>query len=177
MHTVWYRLSVVLGLTISNVLITVTGFGSGTAKAAAQAKEQAYEAQFECTIPAGGRSCSVTLEQAIPAGMRLKITAIKANIVVPSATKSNFEFTLVFGDPSAEGGVRSLRMTPTFVGPTEGRFYNNWAVDEKVEAVASRTEKYPTPSVQLSNPAGDPLYLQYGSIRDGVLAGTLVASQ
>ena len=177
MHTARFRFSVVLALAIFTVILAVTGFGSGVAGAAAQAKEQVYEAQFECTIPAGGRSCSVTLEQAIPAGMRLKITAVKASIVVPSATKSNFEFTLVFGDPSADGGVRTVRMTPTFVGPTEGRFYNNWAVDEKVEAVATRTDKHPAPSVQLSNPAGDPLYLQYGSIRDGVLAGTLVASQ
>ncbi|MFB3777640.1 MAG: hypothetical protein ACE141_08505 [Bryobacteraceae bacterium] len=172
-----HLLAVVLGFGVIATLLVVTGSGPAVAKASAQAKEQVYEAQFECAIPAGAQSCSVAMERAIPAGKRLRITSVKANIIMPSRVKSGFGFTLEFGDPAAEGGVRSIRVTPTLVGPTEGRFYNIWAVDEKIDAVATRTEKFPAPRVQLNNPEGDPLYSQYGTVREGVLAGVLESAQ
>jgi hypothetical protein len=155
-------------------VLALAGLGPGVTKASAQAKDQAYEATFACTIPTGGTACSVTIDKEIPAGMRLRIAAVKARIVVPSATKSAFEFRIELGDPSEAGGIRSIRMTPTLVGPTEGRFYNVWAVDEKLEVFAYRTDKQPAPKVHLINPGGDPLYLQYGSIQEGALSGQLV---
>ncbi|HSW49981.1 MAG TPA: hypothetical protein VLH09_07380 [Bryobacteraceae bacterium] len=174
MHTLRHLLAVVSGCALLCTLMVLAGLEPAIAKASAQAKEQAYEAQFECTIPSGAQTCSVTMEQAIPAWMRLKITSVKGQIIMPSRVKSGFGLTIEFADPSAEGGVRSIRVTPTLVGPTEGRFYNIWAVDEKLDAVASRTDKLPAPRVLLSNPEGDPLYSQYGTVREGVLAGTLV---
>ena len=174
MHTLRNCPSIVLGLAISAAALAVTGVGPGVAGAAPQATERVYEAQFECAIPSNSGNCSVTADKEIPAGSRLRIEYIKARIVVPTAIKSEFEFYVDFGDPSAPGGVRSIHVVPELVGQTEGGFYNIYAVSEKVQAFAYRTENYPAPKVHLNNPKGDPMHLQNGSIHDGVLGGRLV---
>jgi hypothetical protein len=174
MHTPGNCLSVVLGVAISATLLAVTGVGPGVAGAAPQVKEQVYEAQFECAIPSNSGNCSVTAGKEIPAGRRLRIEYVKARIVVPKAIKSEFEFYVDFGDPTAPGGVRAIHAVPELVGQTEGGFYNIYEVSEKVEAFAYRTENYPAPKVHLNNPNGDPMHLQNGAIHDGVLGGRLV---
>ena len=174
MHTSRNYPSVVLGLAISAAALVATGVGPGVQRAASQVKEQAYEAQFECAIPSNSGNCSVTVDKEIPAGRRLRIESIKARIVVPTAIKSEFEFYVDFGDPGASGSVRSIHVVPALVGKTEGGFYNIYEVSEKVQALAYRTENYPAPKVHLSNPNGDPMHLQNGSIHDGVLGGHLV---
>src|SRR5512138_2324005 len=130
-------------IVILAVMFTISGF--------AQMKDQAYEAAFACSISVGSPNCSATADKEIPAGMRLHIGQIKARIVMPSRIKTAFEISVEIGDPAAPGGIRSIRLNPTLVGPTEGRFYNIWSVDEKVEAVAQRTEKNAAPKVFLSN--------------------------
>jgi hypothetical protein len=174
MHTFRNCLSVVLGLALSAAVLVVTGAGPGVAKDAPQAKEQVYEANFECAIPSSSADCSAAVDKEIPAGRRLRVESIKARIVVPSAIKSEFEFYVDFGDPSAPDGVHSIHVVPQLVGHTEGNFFNIFEVSEKVQAFAYRTEKYPAPKAHLSNPKGDPLHLQNGSIHDGVLGGQLV---
>ena len=174
MPTLRNCLSVVPGLVISAAVLVATGAGPGVARSASQVKEQVYEAKFECAIPSNSSNCSVTVDKEIPAGRRLKIEYIKARIVVPTATKSEFEFYVDFGDPSAPGSVRSIHAVPAPAGRTEGGFYNFYDVSEKVEAFAYRTGSYPAPKVHLSNPNGDPMHLQNGSIHDGVLGGHLV---
>ena len=174
MHMSRNHLSVVLGLAISGAALVATGAGPGVAGAAPQVKEQVYEAHFECAIPSNSGNCSVTADKEIPAGSRLRIESIEARIVVPAAIKSEFEFYVDFGDPSAPGSVRSIHAVPAPAGRTEGGFYNFYDVSEKVEAFAYRTGSYPAPKVHLSNPNGDPMHLQNGSIHDGVLGGHLV---
>jgi hypothetical protein len=174
MHTLRNCLSVVLGLAISAAVLVVTGVGPGVARAASQVKEQVYEAKFECAIPSDSGNCSVTVDKEIPSGRRLRIEYIKARIVVPTAIKSEFEFYVDFGDPSAPGSVRSIHVVPELVGRTEGGFYNFYEVSEKVQTFAYRTENYPAPKAHLNNPHGDPMHLQNGSIHDGVLGGHLV---
>jgi hypothetical protein len=167
-------LSVVLELAISGAVLVATAVGPGVAGAAPQVKEQVYEAHFECAISSNSGNCSVTADKEIPAGSRLRIEYIKARIVVPTAIKSEFEFYVDFGDPTAPGGVRSIHVVSELVGQTEGRFYNIYAVSEKVQAFAYRTDNYPAPKVHLNNPKGDPMHLQNGSITDGVLGGRLI---
>ena len=175
MHTFRNSPPVVLGLAISAAVLVVTGVGPGVARAASQVKEQVYEAKFECAIPSNSGTCSVTVDKEIPAGRRLRIEYIKARIVVPTSIKSEFEFYVEVGDPSAPGGVRSIHVVPEPAGRTEGGFYNYFEVSEKVQAMAYRTESYPAPKVHLNNPNGDPMHLQNGSIHDGVLGGHLVS--
>ena len=167
-------LSVVRGLAIFAAVLVATGVGPGVARVASQVKEQVYEAKFECAIPSNSGNCSVMADKEIPAGRRLRIEYIKARIVVPTAIKSEFEFYVDFGDPSAPGGVRSIHAVPALVGRTEGGFYNFYEVSEKVQDFAYRTENYAAPKAHLSNPNGDPMHLQNGSIQDGVLGGHLV---
>jgi hypothetical protein len=169
MRTLRKGLTVILVPAILAALFTVVVF--------AQAKEQAYEAAFGCAISVGSPNCSATADKEIPAGMRLRVERVKARIVMPSRTKSEFTISVEVGDPAAPGGIRSIRLNPTLVGPTEGRFYNIWAVEEKVEGLAQRTEKSPAPKIVLSNPGGDPLYLQAGSIQEGSLSGRLVGAE
>ncbi len=165
--------------TLTNVLVIVLGLAvlASAFTAVAQVKEQAYEAAFACAISTGSPNCSATADKEIPAGMRLQLAQVKARIVMPSRIKTAFEISIEIGDPAAAGGVRSIRLNPTLVGPTEGRFYNIWAVDEKLEAVAQKTQKNSAPKVLLSNPEGDPLYLQAGAIQEGSLTGRLVAAE
>ena len=174
MHTFRSCLSVVLGSAIFAAALVVTGAGPDGASAAPQVKERVYQAKFECTIPATGANCSVTLDKEIPAGMRLRIESIEARIVVPAATKSSFEFYVDFGDPGATGSVGSIHVVPKPAGSTDGRFYDFYSVSEKVQAFAYRTGDYPAPRVHLNNPTRDPLNLQNGTIQDGVLGGHLV---
>jgi hypothetical protein len=155
-------------------VLVAAGAGPGVARAAAQVKEQVYEAQFECAIASNSGDCSVTVDKEIPAGRRLRIEYIKARIVVPTAIKSEFEFYVEFGDPGAPGSVRSIHVVPEPAGKTEGGFYNFYEVNEKVETFAYRTASYPAPKAHLNNPKGDPMHLQNGSIHDGVLGGHLV---
>jgi hypothetical protein len=173
MHTFRNCRSLVLGLTISAAVALVTAAGPGVAGTAPQAKEQVYEAKFECAIPANAASCSVAADKEIPTGVRLKLEYIKARIVLPTATKS-FEFSVDFGDPGATDSVGSIHVVPELVGKTEGGFYNIYAVNEKVQAYAYRTGSYPAPKAHLNNPNGDPMHLQNGTIQDGVLGGHLV---
>jgi hypothetical protein len=151
----------------------VVDVAPGVAEAAPRAKERVYEGKFECAIPANGTDCSVTVDRAIPAGMRLRIDYIKARIVIPS--RSSFEFSVEVGDPGASGGVRATPIVPTAAGRTEGGFYSIWAVNETSQAFAYRTEKCPAPKFHLNNPKGDPLKLQNGSIQDGIVGGSLVS--
>jgi hypothetical protein len=130
---------------------------------------------LECAIPDAGANCSITVDREIPAGMRLKMENIKAPIVVPTPTKSTFEFYVDFGDPSAPGSVRSIHVVLELAGRTEGGFYNFYDANEKMEAFAYRTESFPAPKVHLNNPNGSPMHLQDGSIHDRVLGGHLVA--
>ena len=174
MNTFRNCLSVVLGLAISAAVLVVTGAGPGGASAAPRVKERVYQAKFECAIPAGSADCSVTVDKEIPAGMRLRMEYIKARVVVPAAAKTSFEFYVDLGDPSATGGVRSIHVVPKFVDTTDGKFYNIYAVSETVQAFAYRTGNYPAPKVHLNNPTRDPLNLQNGSNRDGILGGYLV---
>ena len=167
--------SVVLGLAISAAVLVVTGVGPGAATAGTPATEQVYEARFDCSIPLTGTTCSVTLDKKIPAGKRLRIEYIKARLMVPSSVRSSFEFYVDFGDPGAAGSVGTIHAVTVSAGRTEGGFFNIWAVDEKAQAFAYRTANYPAPRVHLSDPSGDPLHLQNGSIQDGILGGHLIA--
>jgi hypothetical protein len=173
MRTLRNCLSVVLGVAVAAAVLVVTGAGPDAAKGANQAKEQAYEANFECAIPAGSANCTVAADKEIPAGKRLRVESVKARIVMPTATKT-FEFYVELGDPSAPGGVRAMHVVPESAGKTEGGFYNIYAANEKVQAFAYRTASYPAPKVHLENPSGDPMHLQNGTIQDGVLSGFLV---
>ena len=94
---------------------------------------------------------------------------------VRQGIKSPFEFSIDVGDPSASGGVRSIKVTPKQVGTTEGRFFNIWAVDEKMEEIAYRTDKRPAPSFRLSSPDPDPAKLLNGAVQDGIVGGTLIS--
>ena len=174
MRTLRNCLSVVLGVAVAAAVLVVTGAGPDAAKGAPQAKEQAYEANFECAIPAGSANCAVAADKEIPAGKRLRVESIKARIVMPTATKTAFEFYVELGDPSAPGGVRAIHVVPESAGKTEGGFYNIYAANEKVQAFAYRTASYPAPKVHLENPSGDPTHLQNGTIQDWVLSGFLV---
>ena len=174
MHTFRNSLSVVLGLAICAAVLVATSDGPAAARAASQVKEQVYEANFECGIPSNGGNCSIAADKEIPAGKRLRIEYIKARIVVPTAIKTEFEFYVDFGDPSAPGSVGSIHVVPGPAGRTEGGFYNFFEVNEKVQTFAYRTADYPAPKAHLSNPKGDPMHLQGGSIHDGVLGGYLV---
>jgi hypothetical protein len=162
------------GSAIFAVFLVANGAGPGVASAAPQANEQAYEAKFECSIPDASAQCSVTAGAAIPAGMRLRLDYVKARIVVPSRIKSPFEFSMDVGDPNASGGVRSIKVTPKQVGTTEGRFFTIWAVDEKVQDFAYRTDKCPAPTFRLNSPDPDPTKLLNGAVQDGVVGGALV---
>jgi len=174
MHTLRNCLLVVLGLAVSAALLVAIGAGPGVAKAAPQANEQVYEAKFECAIPSNSGNCSIAVDKEIPAGKRLRIEYVKASIVVPTSIKSEFEFYVDFGDPSTTGSVGSIHAVPELTGKTEGGFYNIFTVSEKVQVFAYRTGNYPAPKAHLSNPKGDPMHLQNGTVRDGVLGGHLV---
>lgn len=101
MRTLRNCLSVVLGVAVAAAVLVVTGAGPDAAKGAPQAKEQAYEANFECAIPAGSANCAVAADKEIPAGKRLRVESIKARMVMPTATKTAFEFYMELRDPSA----------------------------------------------------------------------------
>jgi len=168
------NLAAVVGLAVSAAVLMVTGAGPGAATAAPKAKEQVFEAKFECAIPSGSTSCAVAADKQVPASRRLRLEYIKARLVIPVAAKTGFDFYVDYGDPSAAGGVGTIHATPQFVSRTEGGFFNIYTIDEKVQTFAYRTVAYPAPKVRLNNPTGDPLNLQNGTIQDGVLGGTLV---
>jgi len=174
MRTFRSWVALVVGAAIPAIFVAAKGMGPSVASAAPQVKEQAYEAKFECAIPNARAECSVTADKPIPAGMRLRLEYVKARIVVPSRIKSPFEFSMDVGDPNASGGVRSVKVTPKQVGATEGRFFNIWAVDEKVQDVAYRTDKCPAPTFRLKSPDRDPTKLLNGAVQDGVVGGALV---
>jgi hypothetical protein len=160
---------------VFSAFFAANGFGPGVASAAQQAKSQAYEAKFECALSTSSAECSIVADKPIPPGMRLKVEYFKARIVVPSRIKSPFVFSMDLGDPNAGGGVRSIKVTPKQVGTTEGRFFSIWAVDEKVEEFAYRTDKFPAPVFRLNSPDPDPTKLMNGAVQDGVVGGTLVS--
>jgi hypothetical protein len=135
---------------------------------------QAYEGKFECAIPATGNTCTVAADSAIPAGKRIKLDSVKARIVVSSRTRSPFEAFIDVGDPAAEGGVRSIKITPTQSGRTEGGFFSIWTVNEKLDSFAYKTANCPAPKFRLSNPEPDPLKLLNGAVQDGVVSGSVV---
>jgi hypothetical protein len=176
MHTFRSDRAALLGLAISAAALVVTAVGPGAATAGTVAKEQLYEAKFDCAIPLTATTCSVTLDKKIPAGKRLRIEYVKARLMIPNAVRSGFEFAVDYGDPGAAGSVGSIKVVPQSAGRTEGGFFAIWAVNEKVQAYAYRTANYPAPKVHLTNPTGDALHLQNGSIQDGVLGGHLVAA-
>ena len=165
---------VAVGTAVFAVFLVSEGVGPRVASAAPQGNEQAYEAKFECRIPNASAECSVAADKAIPAGMRLRLDYVKARIVVPSRIKSPFEFSMDVGDPNASGGVRSIKVTPKQVGTTEGRFFSIWAVDEKVQDFAYRTDKCPAPTFRLNSPDPDPTKLLNGAVQDGTVGGALV---
>ena len=135
-----------LGAGVFCAILPVIGVTSGVAQ---QPKEQAYEAKFECTLLTTGDTCTVTADKPIPAGMRLRVEYVKARIVIPSRVRSPFAFSMDLGDPNASGGVRTVQVTPKQAGATEGRFFNIWAVDEKLSDIAYRTDKCPAPGFRL----------------------------
>jgi len=174
MHTFKSRTPMLITAAIFAIFPVANGVGQSLANAAPQGKEQAYEAKFECRIPDAAAECSVTADQAIPAGARLRLEYVKARIVVPSRIRTPFEFFMDVGDPNASGGVRSIKVTPKQVGTTEGRFFSIWAVDEKVQDFAYRTDQCPAPRFRLSSPEPDPTKLLNGAVQDGTVGGALV---
>jgi hypothetical protein len=174
MHEFRSWVPVVPAALIFAAFLAVQGSGPGVANAAPQAGGQSYAAKFECAIAPAAADCSAAADNAIPAGRRLKIESVKARIVVPSRVKAPLEFFIDVGDPGAPGGVRSIKATPTQSGRTEGGFFAIWAVDERVEGFAYRTEKFPAPKFRLSSPEHDPLKLLNGAVQDGVVGGSLV---
>jgi hypothetical protein len=169
----WER--VVLGVAVLAACVAVKSISPGVAKAAPQGNAQAYEAKFECMIDTNKPDCSATGDREIPAGKRVKISEIKVRIIAPSRVP--IEFFLEVGDPSAEGGMRSIPMPTTQVGSTEGRFFAIYEVSGTPDAFAYRTDKYPAPKFRLSNPKGDPVKLMNGKIEEGTLRGSVVDLQ
>ncbi len=175
MKTFRSRGALVFGAVTLAAFFAVKGINPRAANAAPQASAQAYETKFECAIAPAATDCSAAAESAIPAGKRLRIDYIRARVVVPSRVKTPFEFYIELGDPGSAGGVRSIKATPTQSGRTEGGFFAIWAVNEKVDGFAYRTDKHPAPKFRLSSPEHDPLKLLNGAVQDGVVGGSLVA--
>jgi len=122
--------SVVLGVAVCRRVLVVTGAGPDAAKSAPQAKEQAYEANFECAIPAGGANCTVAADQRDSRRQASSEWSLsKAADRNATATKTAFEFYVELGDPSAPGGVRAIHVVPDVRGQDRGGFYNIYAAN------------------------------------------------